>query len=98
MPDYDEAGNERLEENVGKYPAGMAAPVGVTENLEGGDEDTRHSAARREGPEEAWRHHGRANGPEAVAEEPWHLTSHSCRPKYAEVVNPQNCSTPQRPK
>ena len=34
------------------------------------------------------RHHSRANGPEDVVEEPWHLTSRSCRPKYAEVIDP----------
>ena len=38
-PDSHEAGNERLEENVGMNPAGTAAPVGVNENLEGGMED-----------------------------------------------------------
>ena len=83
MPDCDEAGHPALDEEEGMHPADVVVPVGVTENPVGGAEDNR--PARREGPEEALRHNDRANVPKGVVEEPWHLTSRSCRPKYAEV-------------
>ena len=66
--------------------ADAAVMVGVTDDLVRKVQTARRARAeRREGPEEAQRHHSRAHGPVAVVEGPWHLTSHPCRPKYAEV-------------
>ena len=93
MPDCDEAGHPALDEEEGMHPADAAVPVGVAENR-WEERKTRRRPARTEGPEEARRHHDRANSPEVVAEEPWHLTSCFCRPKYAEVEEPPTMLNP----
>ena len=70
-------------------PAGTAAPIG---KLEGGDGDV----GQREGKART-----RPGGttvvptvPKTVVEEPWHLATRSCRPKYAEVEKPLTMLSP----
>ena len=85
---------EPLDTVEGMRPAGAAVLVGARPVTSKGVPSTPGvSSRRREGPEEARWHHGRAHGPEAVVEGPWHLTSHPCRPKYTEVK--QGCRAPQ---
>ena len=63
-PNYDEAGPLHLNEKEGMHPADASDPVGVTGDLERGDGEPCARTVRREGPEEARRHHGRVHGPE----------------------------------
>ena len=70
-------------------PADAAVPVWGPETWHNICLHTSKTYGQTKGrPGKVRRHHSRADGPEAVVEEPWHLTSHSCRPKYAEVRNP----------